>query len=71
MDSNNHYLFSFDDDMFKSLNDNIDIDVDNMKKTVSLPSEGSYIIHDINWVVGNKSISKYKINKIDDQHIVI
>ena len=46
--SDDHYLTSFDDDVFKNLSDNIDLVVDREKRTVILPDRRVYTIHDIN-----------------------
>ena len=57
--SDNHYLTSFDDDTFKSLNDNRGLDVNKAKRTVILPEGTIFAIHDIHWVVGEKPLNKY------------
>lgn len=63
---NKHYLTSLDEDMFITLYNNIDIYVNKEDTTVNLPTGKIYTIHDINWVVSDKPVSKRIVKKIED-----
>lgn len=69
--SQNHYLSSFDEDMLRSIETNTDIELDKSNRTVNLANGSVYTIHDINWVVGDLSLDKKMVKKIDSQHLII
>lgn len=69
--SNNHYLFVFDEYVFDNIKSVAGLTVDLDNRTVKLYGNRRYVIQDINWVLGNKPITKYAYKEIDDQHLVI
>ena len=69
--SENHYLHKFDKDLFKKIKENRGYKVDIKERKVEFPDGNNYILHDIEWVINNKNVNKTRINKIDNQFILI
>jgi DNA-directed RNA polymerase len=69
--SDDHYLINFDNDMFANIEKKTGIKIDPIKRKLKLLDGTSYKLHDINWVLSQKSVDKRTILKIDQQNILI
>lgn len=69
--SNDPYLKKFDSCIWDNVENNTNYKVDKANRTVQLPNGKDYIVHDIEWVLNEKSVLTSKIEKIDSQHILI
>ena len=67
--TNNQYLLKFDKDILNILKDKAGL---NMKDRVFTFDNGSsYTLHDIEWVINEKSVHNKTVMKIDAQNIII
>jgi len=74
--SKDSYLDKFNNSIWNQIEQS-GIEYDRKNRTIKLELSDeenktkTYTIHDIEWVKSNKNVSKYIINKIDSQHILV
>jgi hypothetical protein len=69
MYTDDQYLINFDQNILAYIKSTTGYKID--EKRIVYLDNSEYQIHDVEWVINKKLLSKKEVNKIDMQHILI